>query len=619
MDDRITTYQKAFHQVMAVKEQHRAQEEVIDELKAELKVIKEESFIMHTMRLILELDFRDQLSLYSNLQSPMKQTLYLIDVYYSIEEREECVDMDMECWERISLLLNEIEMIYFAEIGFPNNGDLYSDDRDEQVKIALMTFMGYWSNAVLSYEEQMLDKIDRYIRPYDTTVQSVFGFKIDDAIRFIAHLRQLNNNKLNEVLSPAVDAFTFYGQHPEEWRKLTKTFEERGIDNPEDWWYQPELSGMLETFKTNPGEVHLHDSAVVMDVEIEPESLKHLVEFFLYDKNEQKGKTTYYADKHHSETNPLIRLGEKFVCPINKFFFEGLYFRIDEMLKNVDHKYKKNKDVALEKKVKEVFQKFFPRETKIFNNYSVDGQSENDLLVILGTTCVVVEIKNCNFREPFRNPIQAYGRIKSDYKKAIQLGYKQCHRVEKVLMSNLDVDILDADDKKNILYRLKNKNIGDIWSIVVTDVKYGAIQTDLNSMLDREDDSLFPWSVCIDDLEVMFLLMRKILKGIAPARFLEFLDYRERFQGHIICFDELEMCGWYLTDREQFKEFADKELTVNTTPNMSNIFDAYYRIGLGFSNELDVQYKKFYSLPDYPKSFDMNEISLSSLQANLES
>ena len=107
----------------------------------------------------------------------------------------------------------------------------------------------------------------------------------------------------------------------------------------------------------------------------------------------------------------------------------------------------------------------------------------------------------------------------------------------------------------------------------------------------------------------MFLLMKKMLKGIAPARFIEFLDYRERLQEHIMCFDELEICGWYLNDREQFKVCADKDTIIATTPNMGTIFDAYYRIGLGFYNELDMEYKKDYKLPDYPCSFEMSEIT----------
>lgn len=229
--------------------------------------------------------------------------------------------------------------------------------------------------------------------------------------------------------------------------------------------------------------------------------------------------------------------------------------------------------------------------------------------MLIGDSCIIVEIKNCGFREPFRDPLKAFPRIQRDYSNAIQLGYEQCRRVEDVLLSGRDIDILDAANKKKVHYHLKSKNIVDVWSIVVTDFKYGTIQTDLSSLLKKDEDALFPWSVCIDDIEAFFLLMRKLLKGIASNRFIEFLDYRERLHGHVLCSDELEICGWYLNDREQFKEYADRESLINTTPNMGTIFDAYYRVGLGFKNEFDMVHKRHYQLPDYPRQFALKEIT----------
>lgn len=612
MEDGDYNYQKAYRNMKAAKENHREIDKVIDDLKKVLISIREESFLIHAMRLILELDTKVTSPLYMHLQSPLRQVLYMIDVYYSIEVREETADMDEMLWEEVAILLNEIEMNYIITIGFSNDGDLFHDERDEKVKVALATFLGYFGNAVLSYEEQTLDRIIRYIKPYEEYVKSHYGFTIDEALKFVLHVRELNNNKLNSLVRPYTEGFSYYIDHPEEWYKLTRTFEERGVYDPSEWWCQPELKGVMETMSTNPGEIHVHDKEMLMEVDIAPDSLRHIMEFFSYDKGSLRGKTIYYADKRHSELHPLIRMGDKYVCPINKFLLEGLFFRLDGelMQKEPTGKYKQNKDAAFERKVIEVFREFFPGNTKIFTNYSVDGVAENDLLVVFGTACIVVEIKNCKFREPFRDPMKAYERIKKDYKNAIQLGYEQCKRVERILLSGMDVKIFDASKKgKTLLYNLRNKNIDEVWSIVVTDVKYGNIQTDLSLLLEKEDEDFYPWSVCIDDLEVLFLLMKKILKGIAPARFLDFLDYRERLQGHVMCFDELEICGWYLNDRRQFQEYADRDEMIAASPNMGTIFDAYYRVGLGFKNELDIDCKKKFLLPDYPKSFDMNVVT----------
>jgi hypothetical protein len=611
MEDGEYNYVKAYQQLISAKNSHRTIEEIVVDMQNELRPIKEESLLVHAMRLFVELDNRAASLLYEHLQSPMRQTLYMVDVYYSIVDRTETVEMDEERWDRIALLLDEIEMTYFVNIAFPNEGDLFHDERDDQVGVSLSTFIGYFGNALLVYEEQTIDRIVRYFKPYDSKIEARYGFTIDEALRFFLHVRKINNDKLNTIVNPYANTFSRYANNPEEWSKLTQKFIDRGVKDPREWWFQPELSGLLETMQTNPGEIHVHSKKELLDLDIDPSHLQRLADFFNYDKKTLEGQTIYYADKHYFESNPLIQYGDKCIC-LDKFLIEGLYFRIDEALQKdeaVGKKYKQQKDDAFEDKVVELFRRFFPEKTKIFTNYCVDGVAENDLLVVYNDTCIVVEIKDCGFRPPFRDPIKAYSRIKRDYENAIQLGYEQCKRVEDVLTAGKDVDILDADNKHELLYCLKNKNIGDVWSIVVTDFKYGQIQTNLGSLLQKDEEALYPWSVCVDDLESLFLLMRKMLKGMAPSRFIEFLDYREKLQERIMCADELEICGWYLCDREQFKEYADKDLLIYTTPNMAVVFDAYYHIGLGFKNELDIEYKKHYPLPDYPKHFELNEMT----------
>ena len=615
MNDGDYNYAEAFRKMMFYKEHHRPIEDIVAELQHELSPVMEESLLIHAMRMILELEYRTVSPLYQHLQSPMRQTLYLMDVYYSISDREELVEMDAERWNRIALLLDEIEMTYFINIGFPNNGDLFHDHRDEQVGVALATFMGYFGNALMSYEEQTHDRIIRYLKPYDSYIQSHYGFTVDEALAFIIHVRKLNNDKFNDTVKSFTEPYSFYISHPEEWRKLTQKFIDRGVTDPHEWKNQPELNGMLNIFTTNPGEIHIHSRDVLLDVDIDGDVLQRLLAFFSYDKQSIQGKTVYYAGKHHSESHPLIQLDDRYLCPINKFLLEGMFYRIDDELmhdQELGQKYKQDKDKAFEKKVEELFRCFFPPKTKIFTNYSVDGVTENDLLVVIGDTCIVVEIKNCGFREPFRDPIKSFPRIKKDYSKAIQLGYEQCKRVEDVLLSGNDIDILEASNMKKVQYHLKSKNIRAVWSVVVTDFKYGIIQTDLASLLDKDEDSLYPWSVCVDDVEAFFLLMRKMLKGIASHRFVEFLEYRERLHGHVLCSDEIEICGWYLNDREQFKGCADMASLINTSPNMGTIFDAYYRVGLGFKNEFDIAYKKHYSIPDYPREFSLKGISVDS-------
>lgn len=599
--------ERGYKRLMEAKQSTRSQEDIIDELKNELSTVSEIALLTHAMRLIVELDFRKTSELYNNLESPMKQALYLIDVFYSMGGKGGTGDMTREKIETVSALLGEMEMAYFSSIAFPNEGDIFHDERDIKIEVSLPTFLNHFSNAKLCYEEQTLDRIVRYFSPYDKWICDKYGFSVDDAIKFILHIRNLNNKKFSETIFRG-SKYSFYVNHPEEWQKLTKEFERRGLE-PEDWASQPELEGIFDMLTTNPGEVCLHSKDEIEDIDIADDVKQRLLQFFVYDRKIAEDlETIYYADAHLSEEMPIFQVGDHYVCPINKFLLEALYNRISSDLQKNVNKFKQNKDKAFERKVYEVFKSFFPEKTKLFVNYSVDGSSENDLLVGYGNSWLVVEIKNTGFRPPMRDPLRAFDKIKTDFDKAVQLGYDQCKRVEDILLSGADVDIYDAENKR-LLYQLKSKKITDVWSIVVTDYKYGPIQTDLSKMLKKDEEKLYPWSVCIDDLETLFLLMKKLQKGIAPARFMEFLDYREKYQGHVECFDELELCGWYLCDREQFKRYADADSMIGTIPGMGEIFDAYFKTGLGFSNELDMEVKKHHRLPEYSKKFTMDVVS----------
>ena len=78
MNDGEYNYIEAFKKMMFLKEHHRPVEAVVADLQSELRPVKEVSLLIHAMRMILELDFRSTSSLYQHLQSPMRQTLYLV-------------------------------------------------------------------------------------------------------------------------------------------------------------------------------------------------------------------------------------------------------------------------------------------------------------------------------------------------------------------------------------------------------------------------------------------------------------------------------------------------------------------------------------------------------------
>lgn len=111
-------FERALEKMERLRKNNRSQEEIIDDLKRELATINELSLLTHAMRLIVELDCRKSSELYINVESPMKQALYLIDVYYSIADRDGIEDITDAKWDVISQLLDEMEMAFSRQWGF---------------------------------------------------------------------------------------------------------------------------------------------------------------------------------------------------------------------------------------------------------------------------------------------------------------------------------------------------------------------------------------------------------------------------------------------------------------------------------------------------------------------
>lgn len=531
----------------------------------------------------------------------MKQFVYLIDLYFSVEIGGYKTGMTDEEWMKITILLNEIEMTYFGDIGFFNESSEEGLDL-EKVSVSLQAFLEYFGNAQLSYEEQTLERFERNCGSFETDVKRLFGFTVSEAISFCAHIKDIINKKLNDC--------NYYALHPDEWPKLTSKFIDRGVSNPGDWWNEPELA-VFKEYMFRPGFVFIHSKDELTKIALSEDVVENLIKFLTYSKDAKKGSIVYYADKNPYFDMPLIALDlNDFLCPPHKFLIECFYNRINETLANdLGLKYSQFKNQMLEKKVAEIFRSLFGKEVQIFNSYYFDSnQTEQDILIRFKRFYFIIEVKDCLFRAPMRDPIKAFEKIKTDFKKSIQYGYNQCKRVEDKIAKGVPFKIYDHKTKK-FIHEVIPSRIEDYFSIVVTQFKYGGMQTNLQNLLKKDEEDLYPWSVCVDDLEAFVLILKKIKKGLAVAQFIEYLKYREPYHEHLICSDELEMCGYFMNAKMDFKKYAYEEAVFSTFAGMSDMFDAEYRNGLGFKNELDQDIKKHYNVPKYGKSYDVTTIS----------
>lgn len=599
--DIIDDFRKRFEALLKVRDSKRKQETIIRDLAFLVKDFRKDFFLPYLIEMTTHIDQRNTSEAFKHLMSPMKQFVYLIDLYFSVENGGDREEFSEDEWMQITLLLNEIEMTYVTDISFFNEDTEKGIDFDK-VSVSLKSFLDYFGNAQLSYEEQTLERLEKICGMYEDKVKGYFGFSVQEAVVFSKHVRNIINQKLNDCY--------YYVLKKDEWPKLTQKFTERGLNNPKDWWNEPEMS-LFKEFVTKPGFVFIHSKEELRNAPLSQKTIDDIISFLTYQEDTKKGITVYYADKNPFFDTPLIQLDSiNYLCPPYKFIIECFYNRINSKLANeIGVKYTQYRNQQLECKVTELLQKLFGKDALFFDSYYFDeAKSEQDLLVIFKGFYFIIEIKDSQFRAPMRDPIRAFDKIKSDFKKSIQYGYDQCHRVENKIEKGKPFKIFDSKTDK-VLFEIKPNRIKEYFSIIVTQFKYGAIQTNLENLLTKKDNSLYPWSICVDDLEAFILALKKLKKGMARTQFIEYIKYREAFHERMICSDELELCGFFMNAPQDYKKQSVADEVFSSFSGMSDLFDAEYKNGLGFDNEIDIEIKKQYQVPKYLKHYDINIIS----------
>ena len=123
---------------------------------------------------------------------------------------------------------------------------------------------------------------------------------------------------------------------------------------------------------------------------------------------------------------------------------------------------------------------------------------------------------------------------------------------------------------------------GNDFYIIVNQESFGQIQVDLSMFLQVGEGENYPWAIRFDDIEVFLLTL--IAKKKKPQYLVDFLIMREYLHGHIICSDECEICGGYLTGKLT-QDMAEGDDIITTAPDLASVFDDQYRKGMGFEKE----------------------------------
>lgn len=557
--------------------EHNRLETISKELKALLAKYNTQSalgYLSFLMTCITNGSAQDELG---RLVSPMRQLYYLAGLLVS----QECdgtneFQFAQGDWQNIVEYLVEIEKEYY-KIFIPEKLEDVTEEWKKRVGVAMPTFLSYFNLGPLNFEEQVIEQIRGTFTALDDVIIAKTGLTTNDYLQFYENLDawcEYNFQSLG-IGGP---------QYPlrNNWSEYTNI--EVGVidEAPEIIKQMGAERAPMMTLVTDPGIKYRFKAEDLASNGLTVDKVNTILS-----QLNIKRETTdflYYTGQNPLVLHPIVDLENGLYQVFEeKRVLHAILFRLEEVCKANEASKARlthSKGHYLEDKIETLFRKFFGEKAEIISNYVLDG-CEQDIMVLWNGHLFVIEAKAYTNREPFRNAEKAFIRIKDDFNGCIGYAYKQCKRVEDKMKAGKSFDLMD--EKGKVIKTINPADYdGNDFYIIVNQESFGQIQVDLSMFLEVGEEENYPWAVRFDDLEIFLLTL--IAKKKKPYFFVDFLIMREYLHGHIICSDEGEICGGYITGTIT-QDIAESENVITTTPGMASVFDEQYQRGMGFKNE----------------------------------
>ncbi|MEQ8477105.1 NERD domain-containing protein [Fulvivirga sp.] len=533
------------------------------------------------MKAIADNKADDQLG---QLSSPMRQLYYLGGLAMSSDpEKSVQIQYSNEEWSKIVKLLNEIELEY-DKIFFPQEGETINEEWKRVRQVAMPSFLSYFNQGPLNYEEQTINWIDGLYTKLDSIIEDETGLKTIHFLKFYENL--------DALIQKNFQGFTPNGTLRPDWEVYTNMPVVPADHMPDFMMELFEERKPLMTYVADPGIINRFYPKELVSQDLTLDQVKTILTYLISTRT--ASNFIYYTESKPGNPlydKPIVELGDDL---FQVFEIKQVLHAIENVLENIcsnttetTTKLIEKKGKLLEDKILDIFKKLLGPDIEIYTSYYIDG-CEQDILILWKKYAFIIEAKGYKLNEPFRDPERAFNRIKKDFKSSIGYGYKQTKRVEDKFVNQEPLKIEDKNG--NVVEEIDTtKYKGGDFSIIVNLKSFGQIQNDLSVLLEISNDDCFPWVVKLDDLEVFILTL--IAQKRKPIHFVNFLLMREELHGKLFCSDELEVCGGFLVNKINSGIVARSE-TILTAPDLATIFDKQYIKGMGFDNEKYITEKR---------------------------
>ncbi|RKS14703.1 hypothetical protein [Flavobacterium sp. 120] len=553
------------------------------ELKDYVSQYESTKFLGDITFLIQHIRFDNPIKNLKGLSSPQRQLYYLAGLNITSQSNQHTklkAQYSDDEFEHIKGLLNDIELGY-TNFFYPKNDNEVNQEWIMKSMVAMPTFLSYFNQGQLNYEEQIIERVIDYFMPFNKEISNQFGIGVQDFIDIYNFIDTFPNEYLNEKINPK--------EGQQSWEDFCDEMKQKNL-MPWEWnEHLPEHYKNLFSYISDNGQTHRYSKQKLIDKFGESKTSA-----FLKVLTCKRNKTNflYYTETNVLHYKPIFDIeNDEFQAIEMKQIIHAIFNNLFQFCDttSIREKFYKNRGNKLEEKIEQVFQDFFNNKASVFKGYYTQDGNEQDLLFLIDGLALIVEAKASKRDEPRRNPEMAYPLILSNFEETIQKGYDQAYRVKGKFIDREILKIYKDQKLKKHLLDIKTKNYHNSFSIIVTLERFGQIQTDLNELLEIWDDDQFPWSVCIDDLEIFLLQLKKMGKN--KSDLIKFLKFREKLHSRIITGDELEVCGVFINGSID-NQTLNGNKTIVLTPDHSDIFDeTYQRKGLGLKNEKKLELK----------------------------
>lgn len=532
-------------------------------------------------------------SVIRGLISPFRQLFYLFNLNMtsaSAENYKRSFDQNKD-WPILKGLLNQMEEIHKYEYGElkPFAETLFDELSPEEVfrrrQIGSSTYTQFFHVGPLHFEEQAIEKVTELFKNFDNELKVKFGWNSTDVLALYDRLDALLHTNQDRAFlkQPRVE------QTKEEFTKKVQDALANGKSFPEAMRDAMDMPTGVFEYTADPSSTNVFS---ISDLDGIANELVDLVIAELTVIRAADDSFLYFSQANQLYRKPIYRLADgNYLVIDHRVLLTAmtalLQKKCDEITAN-KNRITQARDKFLERKLEDIFKDFyrFNKNAPIIPSYYLEkGGSERDLIILDKPNVVIIEAKAGKVREPMYDPDKAYNGIWQDFRDTIDYGYEQAFSVKKKFLDKVPFEIYDK--KKNTIMTINPKEYKNIYTIIVTYSKFGHVQCDLQMMLDLfDEDDQFPWSTCIDDLEIFLLGMAK--KKLSVNDFYRFLKQRENLHGQLIVNDEAQITGQFL----KHKRILLQKGVYHFSPDDDRIYDELYSTGLGFANERDMERKK---------------------------